>query len=75
MEIKTKFNVFDKVYYMHDNVVKFSEITKINITCSSNTPPPLIQYELEGSIHHYDQCRIRNEDEVFATKEELLNSL
>ena len=74
MEIKTKFNVFEKVYYMHDNVVKSGEITKINITCSSNTTP-LIQYELEGSIFYDDKYRIRNEDEVFATKEELLNSL
>lgn len=66
MEVETKFNIGDNVYFITDNKVQKMDITGISISVNGNEPK--IEYTL-----HFDTNI--NENLVFASKEELLKSL
>ena len=70
MEIKSKYNVKDKVFYLdpEQNLITKGTIVDImNWTHRSG-----FQYDIEDSCH---KNHFRNEDEIFSTKEEMLNYL
>lgn len=66
MEVSSKFNIGDKVYFIADNKVQKSDITGVSI--SANGCETKIEYTL-----HFDSTI--DEDLVFSTKEELIKSL
>ncbi len=66
MEVETKFNIGDNVYFITDNKVQKMDITGISISVNGNESN--IEYTL-----HFDTNI--NENLVFASKEELLKSL
>lgn len=76
MEIKTKYNIGDEVYFIHNNKVNNSRIKSIEVTCISNydalyptEPKVVITYHV--MINNTRYC----EYDLFKTKEELINSL
>ena len=71
MELKTKFNVKQKVYVLLDNKVDYRSINGINIIVNDSGKFG-IRYRLSG-LNDYS-FRF-DENELFATKEELLKSL
>ena len=68
MEIKTKFNINDEVWFIYDNKVIKRKIVRINIEIESE----------QRTIYRLNPC-INNvlleEKNLFPTKEELLKSL
>ena len=68
MQIATKFNVGDTVYFMHENKIAFKKVTNIQTFSSEIYPNGKVTYAF-ASIGE------KKESEVFATKEELINSL
>lgn len=80
MEIKTKYNLGDKVYVMHDNKVVYFTIQRINIKIGDKIS---IEYVSSEKFRQYlylskesDYMSLYVEEEkVFSTKEELLKSL
>ena len=72
MEIKTKYNIGDRVYTLFDNKVENFIIEGINIVADKEYPI-LIQY-LSYNIIPGENTRF-DEERVFPTKEELLKSL
>ena len=72
MDIKTKYNIGDKVWYMTDNQTKESEITYVYST-NHNTSDigqiTSIDYGLS------DRTSSIKESYLFRTKQDLLNSL
>jgi len=66
MEVSSKFNIGDKVYFITDNKVQRSDITGVSI--SVNGSETKIEYTL-----HFDSTI--DENLVFETKEELIKSL
>ena len=66
MEVSSKFNIGDKVYFIADNKVQKSDITGVSI--SVNGGETKVEYTL-----HFDSTI--DESLVFATKEELIKSL
>lgn len=72
MEIKTKFNLGQKVYLLWNNKVVSPQIDGISvrvIALGNGEKDISITYELVGMDKRFD------EDVLFATKEELLQSL
>ena len=72
MEIKTKFNLWQKVYLLWNNKVVSPQIDGISvrvIALGNGEKDISITYELVGLDKRFD------EDVLFATKEELLQSL
>lgn len=72
MEIKTKFNLRQKVYFMWDNKVQSLQIDSISvkaIALGGGEEEIEISYKLCGLTDSFD------EKNMFATKEELLKSL
>lgn len=69
MEIKTKFNIDDKVWAMHENVPREFHVAKINI--SVNKAWRDINYHLFLDSKEYSVL----ENKLFASKAELLASL
>lgn len=79
MVIKTKFDIGSEVFFIFNNRVYKQKISKIRFT------KELITYTRDGSNletsieYSFDGNSVGNlvkkEEEVFATKEELLNSL
>ena len=72
MEIKTKFNLWQKVYLLWNNKVVSPQIDGISvrvIALGNGEKDITITYELVGLDKRFD------EDVLFATKEELLQSL
>ena len=67
MEVKTKFNVGDMVWYIYNNKVSHLDVTAVSISVYSDSDP-IIKYTL-----HYDYEL--DESKLFTTKEELLKSL
>lgn len=67
MEIKTKFNIGDKVWTIYNDKVQTITINKIKIECSSSQP--IITYMQDYVSDYFD------EKKLFKTKEELLKSL
>lgn len=68
MEIKTKFNVGDKVFYMRDNRVQSEEVRGIQVLIH-RSEVNIIVYVSSGDKRGY------TEDVLFESKEELLKSL
>lgn len=68
MEMKTKFSVGDKVFYMKDNRVQNGEVTGIHIFVRRDGID-IITYVYPGDSSGY------TEDLLFSSKEELLKSL
>ena len=69
MEIKTKYNVGDKVYFLSNNAVVCLPIDTIRIEIDKNNN--IIKYRISNN----GTCEWRQEDKLFTTKEELLKSL
>ena len=74
MEVKTKYNIDDIVFYMQDNCIKSNKIDIIVIRQWKEDE--LNKY---GSQSYIEYCGIGHfklkENQVFASKEELLKSL
>ena len=68
MEIKTKFNVGDKVFYMKDNRVQSGEVRGMQVLIH-RSEANIIVYVSLGDKRGY------SEDFLFESKEELLKSL
>ena len=72
MEIKTKFNLRQKVYFLQNNKVRYQQIDFILIRAYALDRGEMnieIHYQLNGIDDLFD------EENLFATKEELLKSL
>ena len=72
MEIKTKFNLRQKVYFMWGNKVQSLQIDSISvkaIALGGEEKEIEISYKLNGLSNSFD------ESDLFATNEELLKSL
>jgi hypothetical protein len=76
MEIKTKFNINQEVYFLLDNKVIKAEVTRIDATVS-NTGRAWTTYEVRAlSQQSVGQLYPnKNESFLFASKAELLASL
>lgn len=68
MEIKTKFNVGDEVFYMRDNRVQSGEVRGMEVYIH-RSEANVIVYVSPGDSRGY------TEDFLFGSKEELLKSL
>lgn len=64
--IVIKFDIESEAFYMHDNKVHSSKISHIKIDISKNKTA--IQYSFENGM-------ILDEDKMYSTKEELLQTL
>lgn len=76
MTIQTKFSYNSKVYTMLDNKVYSFEVEKIEISITPKSPGA-IYTPLEIGVCYFDyQSKHRfNEEDCYATKEELIASL
>lgn len=80
MTIKTKFDVGSFVYVIYNNKVRCFDIDSIRISVASRYNPD-IRYEVVSPHISYtlniggDKKDIFQEEEIFATKEELIESL
>lgn len=68
MEIKTKYSIGDKLYYMESNCVQFSYITKVTYKS-----PKEIYYDADFR-HSIKEADI-DKEEYFTSKKKLLASL
>ena len=77
MKIETKYNIYDKVWYIHEREVVQGTIYKVYASCC-------IEDEYGNMYENicYDVCGVRytqheriEEQFLFRTKEELINSL
>jgi hypothetical protein len=78
MNIKTQFNVGDKVFFLSHNKVTEGRVKRIVVECSKgsskkDTELVTIRYDIRISdnLSSYDKY----ESECFPTKEDLINSL
>lgn len=74
MKIETRFNVDDNVYFMHDNRVATGQVAVIQVFASNPYKDKVVTdtiYYLKNSGKNDGYM----EDALFASKEELLNSL
>lgn len=71
MEIKTKYNIGDEVYALHDGKVVSFNIDRIEVTISKHYSPSII-YETFGLEDTFRQCF--SEERLFSSKEDLLES-
>lgn len=75
MELKTKYNIGDAVFFMHNNKVNNSYVKNIEVKVNPDSnglyPEPHVSVEYHVTINNarYYEC------ELFSTKEELINSL
>lgn len=69
MEIKTKYNIGDKVWWIRDNQIKSGSIDFILFKATPTQP-----FYLGYGIHNEDFANFK-EHELFPTKQELLKSL
>lgn len=74
MEIKPKFNIGDKVFYLKHNKVQSDRITTIVTRAESGQISIWYGFTEETVWNKFD-CANIPEDELFKTKEELLKSL
>lgn len=69
MEVKTKFNIGDTIYFMYDNKVCKSSVRSVSVWIGKESTD--IKYYID-----WDKGRIPiTEGESYATKEELIASL
>ena len=71
MDIKTKYDIRQSVFYMDNNKVKEGKIDRIHIDAQYNAKDNKVKisYRLFTTAKYYE------DDEIFPTKEELLKSL
>lgn len=71
MDIKTKYDIGQSVFYMDNNKVKEGTIDRIHIDAQYNAKDNKVKisYRLFTTAKYYE------DDEIFLTKEELLKSL
>lgn len=69
MTIETKYNIGDKVWFMHNNSVNCETIIKIDVFIERDVIYNNIFY------HIYNYCSPYIEQKLFPTKEDLLKSL
>lgn len=74
MKIETKYNVGQEVWFMEDNKVKNEEILKLSFI-KDGTNESVIYYFFKIEYNMLKHERFISEQETFATKEELVNSL
>lgn len=75
MEIKTKFNVGDEVFYLKDNIVQCKPIDSITIRVYPNDEIVIVYDFIVCKQEFRNVYEGKNEKQVFATKQELLESL
>lgn len=81
MEIKTKYNIGDEVYFIHNNKITHNKISNIDIYIKLSRDKKeilLIEYtiDLELSTGRLgDNYATRLESALYSTKEELIKSL
>ena len=89
MKIETKYNVGDSVCLMDDNRISFGIVERIFFTPTDKNNTTVITYQVSHSNGRYFYYRKSNsmaigsefniqriyENELFKTKEELINSL
>lgn len=82
MEIKTKYNIGDEVYFIHGNKIIHNKIRRIDISIleerKKNIIIPRIEYTIDlgfktGRIS--DTLTSRIEFDIYSTKEELIKSI
>ena len=81
MEIKTKYNIGDEVYFIHGNKIIHNKITRIDISIREERNEkviPRIEYTIDlgfrtGKIS--DTLTSRIEFDIYSTKEELIKSI
>lgn len=70
MEIKTKFNIGQTVFYIYENGVKCSPVRRIDVVVTDNNP------EVPKIIYNVGSLSTRLEEKrLFTSKQELLDSL
>lgn len=78
MELKIKYNLGDKVFFMHENRVYTDVIKKVTFSVEKldlNNYEPRIYCKLYFSIGYHDTDLEVYLDDAYATKEELLAAL
>lgn len=73
MQVNTKFNVGDKVWFMHDDKVNHQKITSILVRIGLEIYPPEESPTI-GIVYNFNKIT-KDEQSVFPTKEELIASL
>lgn len=74
MKIETRFNVDDNVYFMHENRVASAQVAVVQV----HSHKPYGDRVVTGTKYYLKNSGTSNgymEDALFASKEELLNSL
>lgn len=80
MTIETNYSIGQEVYFMHDNKVQTAKIIEVNITitelsheyCTNKT---ICLYKLSYRATERSGSIVKEEKDLFATKEDLLKSL
>ncbi|MFK8294835.1 hypothetical protein ACI760_01415 [Capnocytophaga canimorsus] len=80
MKIETKYNAGDKVFFSKDGQIQCDKIFNIDIDVRDDRYTIFGGYDKDGSIKTYIKYYIIehgffSENELFATKEELLKSI
>lgn len=73
MTIETKYNIGDKVWFMHNNSVNSAIIIKIDFIIERSMNDTSIHQHAWYSLYNYHSPY--SEQSIFSTKEELLKSL
>lgn len=74
MKIETKYDINQKVWFIDNNAVTNLSISEINITIKSKKPS--IRYTIVRPIGNNGIIEIKKDEfQIFATKEELIDSL
>lgn len=73
MQIETKYNIGDKVWFMHDNKVKSGTIITIGVFVERDMNSQYVSNSVQYGLDNFDYPY--RENHLFPTKEELLKSL
>ena len=68
MTVKTKFDIDEDVYFIHNNKVTENKITGIGVSITEDNSVEIVYYI------HYDDIKLPK-NKVFGSKDELLESL
>ena len=74
MEIKTKYSVNQKVWFIEDNKVKNEEILELTFSKDSSCESIFYYFKEKENIMH-NWKRMIEEKDVFSTKEELIKNI
>lgn len=76
MKIETKYSIKDVLYFMYSNRIQSGRPNKINIVLQECTNSVTRKRDYTTYIEYiFNSNTMRRESEVFATKEELIESL